>query len=474
MAKAHLSLESLNSRTLPSATLANGVLTVTGTEGRDQIVVREHHDTISVKGMQIDVGGVMQSTVPASAVTSVAVNALGGNDRVDVRTLKVAAVVDGGAGNDVILGGVGDDSLTGGDGNDILNGGAGDDSINGGSGNDSESGQSGNDDLAGDDGKDSLNGGSGDDSLDGGSGNDALYGGAGNDDLNGDAGDDRLFGESGDDSIQGGTGDDHASGGSGDDMVHGGLGDDSCDGGSGNDDVGGDAGQDVERHGESHGNGADFRANLSSTAGLSVGEAEVQMEDNGASEFEVEVHGVAANTTFNVQVDVAGDGSNVVTLGQLVTNGEGEGQLELHDANLPPIQSGVSVLTLTNGDPTLTVRGTFAAAADPAAAGSKLETVLANASGHSAGSAEFNGSESQFEVRFNGLTPNATFRVYVNGDATTGTLVATVQSDQNGRGKLEILTDASFPSLQSGSIITLTGTDGQTVLQGTLRASSDD
>ena len=476
MAKTYLKLESLNSRTLPSATLANGVLTVTGTDGRDQIVVREHHDTISVKGMQIDVGGVLQSSVPASAVTSVAVNALGGNDRVDVRTLKVGAAVDGGAGNDVILGGAGDDSLTGGDGNDILSGGAGDDSLDGGAGNDSESGQAGNDDLAGDDGKDSLNGGAGDDSLDGGAGNDAIHGGAGNDDLNGEAGNDRLFGESGDDSLQGGTGDDQASGGSGDDMTHGGLGDDTCDGGSGNDDVGGDAGQDVERHGESHGNGTDFRANLSNTSGLSVGEAEVQTEDNGTTEFEVEVHGVAANTTFDVRVDVAGDGSNVVTLGQLTTNGEGEGQLELHSANLPAVQSGASVLTLmpTSGDTTLAIRGTFVAAAAPNSTGSNLETVLRDAAGKSAGSAEFNGGESQFEVKLNGVAPNTTYKVYVNGDATTGTLVATVTSDVYGRGKLEILTDASFPSLQAGSQVTVTGTDGQTVLQGTLQPSSDD
>src|SRR5262245_41815628 len=37
--KTRLALESLDARTLPSATLANGILTVTGTAGKDAIVV---------------------------------------------------------------------------------------------------------------------------------------------------------------------------------------------------------------------------------------------------------------------------------------------------------------------------------------------------------------------------------------------------------------------------------------------------
>ena len=110
-----LNLEVLNSRALPSATLAGGVLTITGTEGRDQIIVREHGDTISVRGMKIDVGGGrLQSSVPSTGVTAIEVNALGGNDLIDLRSVKTGASVDGGAGNDLIFGGVSDDSLHGG------------------------------------------------------------------------------------------------------------------------------------------------------------------------------------------------------------------------------------------------------------------------------------------------------------------------------------------------------------------------
>lgn len=50
-----------------------------------------------------------------------------GNDRVDARTASVPMVLDGGAGNDVLLAGAGNDAIAGGSGDDILSGGAGDD-----------------------------------------------------------------------------------------------------------------------------------------------------------------------------------------------------------------------------------------------------------------------------------------------------------------------------------------------------------
>ena len=61
MAKARLNLESLHSRTMPSATLVNGVLSIDGTEGRDVIVVRQIKDHLEVKGQQIDDNGTLVS-----------------------------------------------------------------------------------------------------------------------------------------------------------------------------------------------------------------------------------------------------------------------------------------------------------------------------------------------------------------------------------------------------------------------------
>jgi hypothetical protein len=473
MRKFNLRLESLADRSLPSASLAGGILTVTGTDAADRIEVRQHGDTITVRGMTIDVGGVSQKSVSAQDVTEVVVDGLGGNDRINLRTLKVPTSVDGGAGNDLIVGGMADDSITGGDGNDSLFGEAGDDSLTGGAGNDVEHGGRGTDMEAGDAGDDRLFGEAGDDSLMGGDGNDSEHGGTGNDDLNGDAGDDRLFGEAGDDSVQGGTGNDHASGEAGDDSVHGGLGDDTCNGGMGTDDVSGDMGDDTSHGGESHGDDADFRTVLTDAAGHAVGVAEVEVGDGGA-EFQAEVHGAAANTTFDVVLDVAGDGSNLVTVGQLTTNAEGEGSVDLHDVTgLPAIQSGVTVLHLnpTGGDASLALSGTLSA---DAAIGSKLEAKLAAPSGSAQGSAEFDPAPGQFEVKVEGAAANTQYAVYVNGDAATGTLVGHATADSRGRVRFEVLTDATFPALAAGSVITVASADSQTLVQGTLAAGGDD
>ena len=495
MAKTKLSLESLHSRALPSATLAGGVLTVTGTDGNDLLVVRQLAGAISVRGMQIDVGGTFQSSVPAASVTAVDVNALGGNDRVRLSTLRIGATVDAGTGNDSVSGGLGDDSIQGGDGDDVINGAAGDDSLNGGAGDDREHGARGNDDLAGDAGDDSLNGGAGDDSiqggdgndhesgelgddsLDGGAGDDSLDGGMGKDDVNGEAGNDRLIGGFGRDALQGGTGDDSAFGGMGDDSVHGGLGDDSCRGGPGTDEVNGDTGNDDCRGGEDRGAGADFRAGLTNADGQTVGEAEVQAEDNGQTEFQVEVHGAAANTTFEVTIDVAGDGSNVISVGQLVTNSEGEGELEIHNlANLPPLEDGVSTLHLTanSADPTKDLSGTFLAHTDADA--NELEAILldpANPTSPRIGKAELKPEDGEFQVEVFRLTANTTLDVFVNGDASTGILVGHLTTDQEGEGNLELLTDASFPAVQAGSVVTVADSTATTVIQGVFGVGDD-
>ena len=165
-----------------------------------------------------------------SHVSSLRVDALGGDDEVWLRSLTMGATVDGGDGNDcidasavaqvgvVLYGGAGNDRLTGGAGNDRMDGGTGDDELNGGCGNDV---------LVGGQGKDCLNGGDGNDLLDGGADNDQLLGGKGNDLLVADSGDDYLKGEDGNDILVGGAGNDSSQGNYGADLIVDGPGCDS-------------------------------------------------------------------------------------------------------------------------------------------------------------------------------------------------------------------------------------------------------
>jgi VCBS repeat-containing protein len=197
-------------------------LVVRGTGGKDRIEVWEHDGLVTVR-----VNDVARTY---SHVSSLRVDALGGDDEVVLRSLTMKTTVDGGDGNDcidasavtqvgvVLYGGAGNDRLTGGAGNDRMDGGTGDDELNGGCGNDV---------LVGGQGNDCLNGGDGNDLLDGGSGNDQLRGGNGNDLLIADAGDDYLKGENGNDILVGGAGNDSSQGNFGADLLVDGPGCDS-------------------------------------------------------------------------------------------------------------------------------------------------------------------------------------------------------------------------------------------------------
>ncbi len=197
-------------------------LVIKGTGGKDRIEVSERDGLVTVR-----VNDVARTY---SHVSSLRVDALGGDDEVWLRGLTMNATVDGGDGNDcidasavaqlgvVLYGGAGNDRLTGGAGNDRMDGGTGDDELNGGCGNDL---------LVGGLGKDCLNGGDGNDLLDGGGDNDQLRGGKGNDLLVADSGDDYLKGEDGNDILVGGTGNDSSQGNYGADLTINGPGCDS-------------------------------------------------------------------------------------------------------------------------------------------------------------------------------------------------------------------------------------------------------
>jgi hypothetical protein len=168
---------------------------VQGTECNDQIEVSE-----------ID-GGIVRVTVNGvtryySGLTGIRVQALGGNDQVQLDGLTASTLVEGGAGNDKI------------DGSDV---------------------RTARLELRGDAGNDDLRGGANADYLVGGDGNDVLRGGCGADWILGGLGKDTIYGDDGDDVLAGGEGDDVAKGGDGNDWLVKGPGRDNLDGGPGAD-----------------------------------------------------------------------------------------------------------------------------------------------------------------------------------------------------------------------------------------------
>jgi trimeric autotransporter adhesin len=216
------------------------------------------------------------------------IDGLAGNDL--LVSYQQAVTLKGGLDNDLLFGGAGDDRLEGGDGNDLLNGGAGHDVILGGDGNDFVSGGnlqdldlttlgpwadvasrwtwSRNDTLSYEGNSDALTIGatatldgqplrftqpanldaqdtSQGDVVFGGAGHDVLAGSEGSDTLSGEADDDVLFGNGGADNLQGGDGNDQIVGGAGMDNLEGGLGKDTLVGGYEDDTLNGGAGDDI-------------------------------------------------------------------------------------------------------------------------------------------------------------------------------------------------------------------------------------
>jgi Ca2+-binding RTX toxin-like protein len=180
-------IENLEDRRLLSASLSNGLLTVTGTNGSDNIVVAKAR-----KGwLNVTMNNATQRFRIIS-VTKIVVNALGGSDTVAFSSRVIGATINGGDGNDHLMG--------------SRNG----DTINGGAGNDSLWGWQGNDVIIGGDGADTIDGCDGNDTLHGNGGNDSMSGYTGNDQVFGDDGNDTLFGAAGNDTVDGGAGVDNA------------------------------------------------------------------------------------------------------------------------------------------------------------------------------------------------------------------------------------------------------------------------
>lgn len=438
----NLGLEELQARNLlsvsPVSLVGHGQLMITGTKGDDILSVS---NASTGNKVVVDYNG-QNFSFAAASVKKIAVQTGAGNDLFSNNT-GIACQVNGGVGND---------TLNGGSGNDILQGGVGKDSLFGGAGKDL---------LTGDDGNDLLDGGTDDDTLEGGAGNDQEIGGVG---------DDNLQGDDGLDSLSGGIGNDFLRGGAANDVLHGGLGNDTCDGGLGSDSVSGDEGED-DVTGENENTDAAFEANLASVAGATgaIGKAEYNAT---SGEFQVEVHGAVASTSYDVFIDVAGDGSNFVKVGTVATDGKGQGALELRNStDVPAVQAG-SMVQLKNaaGD---VIQGTFSAQKDDEGDQTEeFQAPLINDQGVTGlvGIAQFNAQEKNFEAHIRGAAANTTYNVTVDK-----AVIGQITTDSKGCGHLEI-SQATFTVAEKSTIQVSDLAGNPPILHGTFTSatSSDD
>lgn len=205
-------VERLEHRTMLAAQLSGGLLTVTGTGGRDSIeITLAGSDQVTVK--------MNRRTQTFARPEGILVRTNGGSDTVNIRAL-IPTTVYGGAGNDTIRGGQAPDLLYGEGGADSVSGGGGYDTLFGGTGNDNLHAGFEGAELHGDAGNDLLNlsddggiayGDAGKDRLIT-YGGGALYGGDGDDLLRGSAYMDSLYGEAGNDTLYGNAGPDTGNG----------------------------------------------------------------------------------------------------------------------------------------------------------------------------------------------------------------------------------------------------------------------
>ncbi|MBC7938346.1 MAG: calcium-binding protein [Chitinophagaceae bacterium] len=109
------------------------IVTIEGTQGNDVAV-------LSLSGGTLIIGGLATQVVITgfeAGSDQLVFKGLGGDDLVDASALPanvMRLLIDGGAGNDILIGGAGADVLVGGDGDDVLIGGPGVDVLDGGAG----------------------------------------------------------------------------------------------------------------------------------------------------------------------------------------------------------------------------------------------------------------------------------------------------------------------------------------------------
>lgn len=116
--------------TLPPTTgFSNGALTVRGSSRGDTLQIVGQSGSIRVMANGWQIGRFALNTV-----TSIIIDASGGNDFVTLINVAIDSEICGGSGHDTLIGSSGNDSIYGEGGNDSLIGGDGHDRLDGGSG----------------------------------------------------------------------------------------------------------------------------------------------------------------------------------------------------------------------------------------------------------------------------------------------------------------------------------------------------
>jgi Ca2+-binding RTX toxin-like protein len=231
-------VESLETRSLLSATLSNGTLEIDGSRRSDTIEiytgptisnrivviingVGDSFRSVSVKRIVVNAGQgddfINTGSLPVNAIRVIKPATLlggSGNDHITANSLNTT--IDGQDGNDNLLAGTGAAFMMGSEGLDSLLGGQGIDTLSGGDDGDTILAGPHGSFITGDAGDDHITGGEGNDSISGGAGNDVISGLGGTDSIQGDNGDDILSISDGDGGvggfIQGGRGNDFLTG----------------------------------------------------------------------------------------------------------------------------------------------------------------------------------------------------------------------------------------------------------------------
>ncbi len=142
----HAMVESLEKRQLLSVSFQDGILTVLGTDGADDINIRPSSRVASK--LQVNVNG-EHRLFEEAAVRAIYMDGYAGDDRVAIdsigRRISIPCTLKGGPGNDTLGGGYAADLIDGGTGSDLVNGSEGDDTLVGGPGHDRLVGGAGND-----------------------------------------------------------------------------------------------------------------------------------------------------------------------------------------------------------------------------------------------------------------------------------------------------------------------------------------
>jgi Ca2+-binding RTX toxin-like protein len=144
----------------PSTSFSNGELTIRGSSRGDTLLLVGQSGSIRVMANGRQIGRFALNTV-----TSIIIDASGGNDFVTLVNIAIGSEIYGGSGHDTLIGSSGNDSIFGEAGNDSLFGGDGHDRLDGGSGRNILYGNRGNDTLLGHRRLDLLFGGIGLDDL---------------------------------------------------------------------------------------------------------------------------------------------------------------------------------------------------------------------------------------------------------------------------------------------------------------------